>query len=185
MKVWDRLLVALVGLALVAGAGYLGFATILLSPEDVLSVSANLGDLIGGRGRIEAGVGALAAAAVGARLVVVAVSRGRRERSLVTSTSLGDVSISLTAVENLVKRAARQVKGIREVETRVAVAEGHDSVGIQVDVLVGPDISIPDTCAEVQRKLADYVKETVGVPVSTVGVTVRNVSSAEARQRVG
>src|SRR5690606_14981724 len=97
------------------------------------------------------------------------------------TTQLGDVSISLRAVESLVHRAAHQVKGIAEVDVQVAAA--GEELHIDLSLMVQPDMRIPDVTQAVQERVEAYVRETVGLPVSRVGVEVRNIAR-DARGRV-
>ncbi|MCL4516374.1 MAG: alkaline shock response membrane anchor protein AmaP [Firmicutes bacterium] len=108
--------------------------------------------------------------------------RGRRKiRAIVQETSLGTVRIALKAVENLVQRAARQVHGIREVDTEVK--PGQAGLEVSLEILVAPDMSIPEVSEQVQRRVESYVQETVGVNVTNVLLTVRNIVN-ENRARV-
>jgi len=84
-------------------------------------------------------------------------------------------------VESLVYRAARQVKGIAEVDVEVAAA--GEELQIDLSLLVAPDLRVPDVTREVQERVEAYVRETVGVPVSRVSVEVRNIAR-ESRSRV-
>lgn len=97
-----------------------------------------------------------------------------REEGISRDTDLGQVRINLRAVETLVVRTAREVKGVRDVDATIrSHAEG---VEIAVSLTVLPDLSIPGLSEEVQRRVDTYVRETAGVPVVGVTVEVRNVA---------
>lgn len=131
--------------------------------------------------RIGTGIFALVVLIAGIYLLRLGLRSRRRQRAIVRGTSLGEVRISLVAVENLVRRAARQVRGIREVDT--FVDGSGDGIEISVDILVAPDTNIPEICDEVQGKLEEYVRDTVGVGVTKIRVNVRNIAT-EAKTRV-
>ena len=120
--------------------------------------------------------------AAGAYLVWLAFrSRGRR-KTIVRATGLGEVRISSLAIETLIKRSAREVPGIQDVDTVVDVS-GED-IEVYVSVVVSPDVSIPGVAEQIQAKLGRYISDTIGVDVSRVTVHVRNVGHDERPKRV-
>ncbi|MFO7311725.1 MAG: alkaline shock response membrane anchor protein AmaP [Bacillota bacterium] len=134
-----------------------------------------------GPARLELGLAALLLVGLALYLLLQVWQRERPPDSLRQTTQLGDVSISLRAVESLVYRAAQQVKGISEVDVEVAAA--GEELQIDLSLLVAPDLRVPDVTREVQERVEAYVRETVGVPVSRVSVEVRNIAR-ESRSRV-
>ncbi len=108
-------------------------------------------------------------------------SRGRR-KTIVRATGLGEVRISSLAIETLIKRGAREVPGIQDVDTVVDVS-GED-IEVYVSVVVSPDVSIPGVAEQIQAKLGRYISDTIGVDVSRVTVHVRNVGHEQRPQRV-
>ena len=86
------------------------------------------------------------------------------------------------AIEALIKRGAREVPGIQDVDTVVDVS-GED-IEVYVSVVVSPDVSIPGVAEQIQAKLGRYISDTIGVDVSKVTVNVRNVGHEQRPQRV-
>ena len=120
--------------------------------------------------------------AAGAYLIWLAFrSRGRR-KTIIRATGLGEVRISSLAIETLIKRGAREVPGIQDVDTVVDVS-GED-IEVYVSVVVSPDVSIPGVAEQIQTKLGRYISDTIGVDVSRVTVHVRNVGHEQRPQRV-
>lgn len=127
-------------------------------------------------------------AVVGAALLLVALyllalvaRRQGRESVICQETKLGQVQISLKAVETLVRRAAREVGGIRELIP--VVKAGPEGLIIRVSMQVAPDLSIPDLSDAVQTRIREYLQETVGAPVRNILVEVRNIH-LESKGRV-
>lgn len=110
-----------------------------------------------------------------------AFRRRYASRAIVQETELGTVRISLKAVEDLVQRAARQAQGVRDV--KVDLRSDKQGVFINLIVTVAPDISIPAVSDEVQRRVEQYITQTVGVTVARVTVTFRAVAEL-SRSRV-
>ncbi len=134
-----------------------------------------------GPARLQIGLAALLLVGLALLLLMQAWQRERVPDHLRQTTQLGDVSISLRAVESLVYRAAQQVKGITEVDVEVAAA--GEELQVDLSLLVAPDLRVPEVTREVQERVEAYVRETVGVPVSRVSVEVRNIAR-EPRGRV-
>lgn len=115
------------------------------------------------------------------RFLTLGVRRQRGSRSVVHETTMGEVSVSLGAIENLVRRVARQCTGVRDV--RGWVRYGAAGLSVHLRLVVSPDVSIPKVSEEVQKAVAQYVRDVVGVGVSEVQVMVENIST-EPRRRV-
>lgn len=178
MKTFERLAVILSALLL------LGVAATLIAFVTWPAFSYEAGGFITGlRGtsRLWVFVGGVAVLLFALYLFVLAVPPSRPRRPLIRGTSLGEIRITADTIEALARRAARQVRGIREVDTFADV--GEDGIVISMSVLVSPDISIPSVCDELQGSLERYIHETVGVDVSTIRVNVRNLAS-EQKARV-
>jgi uncharacterized alkaline shock family protein YloU len=116
------------------------------------------------------------------RLIVYAFRRKYAGQAVVHDTSLGEVRISLDGIENLVKKVARQVQGVREV--RGTVHMSADGLHVSLSIVMSPDISIPSVSSEVQSQVKSYVRNVVGVEVSEVRVQVENITAEVRRSRV-
>lgn len=177
LSMWERaavlvsaLVVTLVGLgAMVVGLfGWNGGGLLALPPVEEAA-----------RTRVAAtGVGA-ALALLGAAAFRPAVLRTGRERAIVRATGLGEVHISLRAIQSLARRAASQIQGIREAEVHVRPALSGD-VHVQIHLTVLPDESIPELCDEVQARVDQYLRQTAGVSAGQITVWVRSIAR-EAR----
>jgi|GEM_PF-441688 len=163
------LILALLGAAIaLSGLGYRGAGSL----RSVL-------ELLGG-GLVEGLLGGLFLLAIGLYLVFLGL-RQEEDDGIRQETEMGHVRISLRAIENLVRRLASGVKGVREVD--VAVHPSPEGVAVSLFLVVHPDVSIPVISEEVGRRVRAQVRETVGVDVGDVSVSIRNIV-AEGRPRV-
>ncbi len=131
----------------------------------------------------------LVTAAVGVLIVLVVLylisaalrGDGDEPAPIVVNTTLGDVRISMSAIEAIVRRAARQVSGIREVDAEAA----GDSEGISVStrIQVYPDVSIPEVCERLEAELSTAFAAMVGLPVKSVHTVVRGVAHERSKPR--
>ena len=98
-------------------------------------------------------------------------------------TALGDVRVSVSAVENMATRVAAAVDGVREARVRVNTAPSG-SVRVQVRAWVTPEPRIPQLAEEVQQAVKAYLLSAVGLEVDEVLMTVTDIG-AEARKGRG
>ena len=92
---------------------------------------------------------------------------------LAWESQLGQVHISMSVLESLIRRSAQDVVGVQDVEARVrARSEG---VGILLSLKVLPDVNIPAVVEAVQAGVKDYLKQTTGLEIADVQVKVRNL----------
>lgn len=112
----------------------------------------------------------------------VAFHMRKIQRTLVYKTAFGEVQIADTAVEDLAYREVKRLKGIKDAGVHVRTNKGG---GLEIDVAATllPDINIPQISQEIRTRVAEYVRETTGIPVDSVSARVVNISH-EARPRV-
>jgi uncharacterized alkaline shock family protein YloU len=166
--------------------------TILLTVVSLLTVLVAAGwtrpmdgvrvSLLSTNGRLAVGLVGLLFFVSSVRLLVLAFRPRDSRQQVVHETELGEVRISLDAVESLVNRVARQVKGVRDVRPRVAL----NAAGIEawLRVWVSPDVSIPGVAQELQEEIARSVQSVVGVGVSGLDIRVENITTEVRRGRV-
>jgi len=114
------------------------------------------------------------------RLLYSAFAQPRMQ--LVHETELGEVRISREAVETLVQRVARQIRGVREVRARVGLT--GDGVTASARIWVSPDVGIPALAQQLQEELRRAMREVVGVELSALTLKVENIASEGRRLRV-
>lgn len=103
--------------------------------------------------------------------------------AIVHHTDMGDVQITLDAVKNLVEKTARHTRGVRDVKVYVK----HYVEGLKVDlrIVVSPESSVPAVSAEIQRRVHEYIKNTVGIELADIRILVENISNDfKTKQRV-
>ena len=106
-------------------------------------------------------------------LLATIVRDQQDEGSIIQETELGQVEISLKAITALIKRAARDIAGVRDLTPEVRV----DPQGLDIRVIAQVDagLSIPALAGEIQARIRNYLFETVGYPVYRVKVDIKDV----------
>lgn len=112
---------------------------------------------------------------VSVRLLVMGViPRGIRQ-TIVQETALGKIQISLSAIENLVQKVARQVKGVRGVKSYILNKE--QGICVHIKIVVSPDANIPELSDEIQNRVRSYITNVVGTQVADIQIFVDDISN--------
>jgi len=120
---------------------------------------------------------------VSVRLLLAGIRSSRGKSMVIHHTEMGDVQVSLRAVENLVEKTARHIHGVRGVD--VNVTQGDHGLKVSIKAVVSLESNIPSVTAEMQAAVHKYIKNTVGVDLADVKIVVENISNEfKARQRV-
>lgn len=178
MRVVDRLVVTLAALFVLAFgvavlalvAGWNGVPWLL----DLLAAAR-------AAHRVEAVLTGLLGVAVALYLLAVGWQREGRMDVIRQAGALGEISVSLRAVEAVVEQSAEAVRGVKDVEARLRQQEG--ALVVDLNVGVTAERSVPEVSGEVQQRVAERIREIVGVEVAHVGVQVRHIE-AERRARI-
>jgi len=119
------------------------------------------------------------------RLLITGITPHKGRQSIVQDTALGQVHITLSAIENLVQKVTRQIKGVRSVKTYIVNSD--QGIGIHLKTVVSPEGSIPDISEEIQNRVKNYVHHVVGTEVAYIRLFVEDISNevgSKPRSRV-
>jgi uncharacterized alkaline shock family protein YloU len=115
-------------------------------------------------------------------LIIAAGRSSHRYRELmIQDNTYGRVDISVPALEDLIRRASRQIREIREIKPLVHYE--RDSIAVDLRLNVSPDANLPLISQEVQEVVQNYLEEKAGIHVRQVQVLIEGVSF-ESRSRV-
>ena len=115
-------------------------------------------------------------------LIVISVRGERRTRELlIENAALGRVDISVTALHDMILRASRHIREIREI--RPVLRYEKEGVAVTLHLKVNPDANIPEVARELQQEVQNYLDEKAGIHVHRLQVLVEGVSY-EARAKV-
>ncbi|GAW94166.1 alkaline shock response membrane anchor protein AmaP [Calderihabitans maritimus] len=118
---------------------------------------------------------------IGLWLLLVTLRRPPVLQAVARSTALGEVRITLLALQSMVKKAAGKVNGVKEIKPRLKFTP--EGVAVFLQVMIVPEIDIPETAAELQEKVRDYLERYAGIRVVEIRVLVENLAE-EIRARV-
>jgi uncharacterized alkaline shock family protein YloU len=117
---------------------------------------------------------------VGLRLLWVSLlSKPGGRHVVLTESSLGQVNISLMAIESLVEKTVSQFNGVRDVKPNIIQVK--QGIGINIRVAVTPDVNLPQLSEEIQSRVKSKVLEVTGISVNTIKIAVKNISVHKPR----
>lgn len=116
---------------------------------------------------------------VGFRLSYVCIKRKPSPKAVVHELKLGQVHITLPAIEGLVKKSVHHIDGIKEAKSRIIPTPA--GIDIILTVIVTPDINIPQISEQIQQNVRDYILEVTGITTQNVKVMVENISTNRPR----
>jgi len=177
--IFDRIILAL----FTAASAAVALALVVMAAGGWLAPLHWLQDVLGvDNGRWAVGILAGLWLVVSLRFLAFGSRRDRPEQALIHDTAMGEVRIALSAVENLVIKAAKGIRGVRDVKAKVYKSEG--SIGVRLRAVVSPEVNVPETSRAIQQAVTDYTKNVVGVDVTEVKVVVQNITNEARRSRV-
>lgn len=88
-------------------------------------------------------------------------------------TNIGEIKISLGAIENIALAATRKLNGVKE--TKAYVFKASDSVSVLIKTVVMADINIPALSEDIQVRVKKSIEDSSGITVSHVRVVVENI----------
>lgn len=112
-------------------------------------------------------------------------SKPKTERGIRQRSDLGEVHITLQTIQTIAERAARRVKGVRDMKTAVKSLESGNIITLRI--AVDGETPLPELTQKLQQDVKDQVEGIAGVVISEVSVIVTEVAQQEnyaARKRV-
>lgn len=173
-KFWNRVLIALSGL-LIFAAGVLLFLISFLSLFNIsLSLGgAELSQLLGGLAvwqKILLMLGGAAVAALGLHDISIPFPSRRERGFIMQHTELGDMSISMNALETMVRRCVDQHKELTVKSTRISRVKS--GIVVEIRIMLAAGVNIPLTVNALQKQVKQYIMSCSGVEVYEVKVLV-------------
>lgn len=178
MGIFDRIILTIYTFALTfISTAFVALAAGWLEPLDYVRTV-----LEDPNGRWAVGITGAVFFVASVRLLYFAFRRRSPGRSLMYENDMGEVRISLDAIENLLGRIARLQRGVREARPLAEISEGR--VNAYLRIWVSPDVSIPELSNSLQREIIQQLREVMGAETDQVKIHVVNVTSEPRRGRV-
>ncbi|MBU4532142.1 MAG: alkaline shock response membrane anchor protein AmaP [Eubacteriales bacterium] len=116
---------------------------------------------------------------VSLRLLWTTGQKKPERQAVVDDNALGQVKITLTAIESLITKVVAPIPGIREVKPKVVSDRGI--IAIEIKAAVTPDINIPDTSKAIQETVQNSIRDVTGINVEKIKILVESIASTKGR----
>jgi len=96
------------------------------------------------------------------------------KHTAIHKTAIGQIDLSLPAIEQLIHKAAKKIPGIQEVTP--VLKRVDNNLTLLLKIQVNPDYNIPQITAELQHAVKDYLLQTAGTSINEIKVQVSKIS---------
>lgn len=100
--------------------------------------------------------------------------------SFVKDTESGEIRIGYQAVEEMARRAARQVRGVERLRTRVS--DAPDGLVVSLRVRAEPNVDLTAMSALLQQAVMEVVRSGTALKVSAVHVQIAGLAPDGAQR---
>lgn len=122
---------------------------------------------------------------IGTILIIISIgivqffmNKMRREKTIAFNNPDGQVTISLTAIEDFIRRVAKQINDIKDIKSDVIASK--KGVNITTRVTLWSDANIPDVTERIQGMIKTRLQEMLGIEETiTVSVNVAKIVQKE------
>ncbi|MBL8012417.1 MAG: alkaline shock response membrane anchor protein AmaP [Candidatus Omnitrophica bacterium] len=88
-------------------------------------------------------------------------ARRQRERTIAFDNPSGPVSVSLNAIEDLMRRIAVRVPEIKEI--RPSIAATKKGLDVEIRLILKTDVNIPEMTSKLQEMIRSKIQDVVGL----------------------
>ncbi len=184
MSLWDRLLLFLysLGVAALAVTGILIGCRLFINPQEasraILLLEYDL---------------ALNISVVGVAIFVLLFSirfmslglfNKESNKGVDYVTEIGNIRISLETIENIALKAAKRVKGVRDLSARIRHDLKNSTVNIGLRVVVDGETPVQEISEQLQHTVKSQVEKLTGVNVDQVPIFVAKTIQGKRKVRV-
>lgn len=159
------------------------FSVNLLQPQDINNLLAYTQYNI--NSRIIVGLCGLLLIVISFSFAQLILGRFQRERTIAFTTSSGEVTIALSAVEDLIKRLAGIIPEIKELRPDVIATK--KGIIVDIRVVLRSEANIPDLTARLQEITRSKIQEILGLEEQIIikihVVKIISIQDAERKKK--
>ncbi|MFA5156248.1 MAG: alkaline shock response membrane anchor protein AmaP [Candidatus Omnitrophota bacterium] len=170
----------IIGLKLIAIAVIFSLKTNPIQPQDISNLFIYLQN--SPSTRIVLGLSGFLLILVSSWFAELILGRFQREKTIAFPTASGEVTIALSAVEDLIKKLAVEIPGIREL--RPDVVAGKKGIIVDLRVILRSEANIPELTERLQEITRSKIQEVLGIEEQIIiKIHVLKIVSPEERER--
>lgn len=128
--------------------------------------------------RIATGVTGLLLIFIGLGLAQLMLGKIQREKTIAFTTSSGQVTISLVAIEDFIKRLTHHIPEVKELRSDVTASK--KGIEVYARVALWSNMNIPETTEKIQEIIRRRIQEMLGIEETlTIKVHVAKIITKE------
>jgi len=156
------------------GAGLVLLALNLFSPEDITSTLNGI--QADPSARLILGIAGAIFILAGLLIANINLGRIQMEKTIAFENPEGQVTVSLSAIEDFVKKSVRQLSEVKELRSRITA--NKKGINIVCRATIYDDSNIPETTERIQAIVKSKVHDMLGVEETiNIKINVVNISS--------
>ncbi|MDD5665127.1 MAG: alkaline shock response membrane anchor protein AmaP [Candidatus Omnitrophica bacterium] len=165
---------------IVAGIVLVAFSFNLLQPQDINNMLNYVQSSV--NSRIITGLSGLLLVLISFSFAQLILGRLQREKTIAFSTASGEVTIALSAVEDLIRRLAGVIPEIKEL--RPDVIANKKGIIVDLRVILNKEVNIPELTSRLQDIARARIQEVLGVEEQIiVKIHVAKIAAAEDKDK--
>lgn len=133
-------------------------------------------------GRWEVGAVGSAVMLISLKLLLSGIKSRHFTEAMIHTGDLGNISISLNAIENLISKITHDVENVKDV--KVQIKKKANGISVLLNLVVNYDIVIPELSSTLQKSIKNYIETKAGITVNDINVRVDNVFNPNIKQRM-
>ena len=146
-------------ITLLIGSSLVAISLQLVSVEDVVKL---LNNIYASRDfRVVLGISGFTVAVLGFVTFQWVTLKMQREKTIAFTTPDGQVTVSLEAIENFVRRITKHLQGIKEI--RPNVIADRKGLSVFAKVILFEEANIPEVSEEIQRLVGKKIRDMLGI----------------------
>ena len=167
-------IITLIGIALIF------FSFNKLQPQDVAQLFAYLQESVSSR--LVVGLTGLLLIVISVSFAQIILGKFQREKTIAFPTASGEVTVALTAVEDLIRRLSSVLPEVKELRPNVIARKGALVVDLRVTLRTGTNI--PDLTNRLQEMIRSEIERVLGLEQEPViNVHIAKIVSAEEKDK--
>ena len=116
-------------------------------------------------GRWETSIIGLVLLLISLKLFFLNIKTNRNPGTSLHNGELGEISITLKAIESLVQKVIGEIEDIKDAKVKIHKQNG--GISIILKITISHDVIIPDMTKELQSNIKNYIENTAGISLQT------------------
>ena len=144
---------------LIIGCALIASSLNIIPQEELLNVITYSYNIV----KMRVAIGAIGLLLIIYSLLAVQIAFGniQREKTIAFDNPSGRVTISLSAIEDFIKRAAMHIEEVKDL--RANVIANKKGIHITNRIVIYSDVNLPDTTEKIQSILKNKMQEMLGI----------------------